>query len=115
MALTRIKISFLNKGYWGSAVVPDEYNSEFVLGLSGSKFVTGKAGTYSMSVVADEYGFLALPTSFGTVSSVWIGGFEVTVETAATISFTNASGKTSSYNIYKTGRSGLGSITMEIK
>lgn len=109
------KISFLNKGYWGSAAVPDEYNSEFVLGLSGSKFVTGKAGTYSMSVVADEYGFLALPTSFGTVSSVWIGGFEVTVETAATISFTNASGKTSSYNIYKTGRSGLGSITMEIK
>jgi hypothetical protein len=109
------KISFLNKGYWGSATVPDEYNSEFVLGLSGSKFVTGKAGTYSMSIVADEYGFLALPTSFGTVSSVWIGGFEVTVETAATISFTNASGKTSSYNIYKTGRSGLGSITMEIK
>ena len=109
------KISFLNKGYWGSAAIPDEYNSEFVLGLSGSKFVTGKAGTYSMSVVAGEYGFLALPTSFGTVSSVWIGGFEVTVETAATISFTNASGKTSSYNIYKTGRSGLGSITMEIK
>ena len=109
------KISFLNKGYWGSAAIPDEYNSEFVLGLSGSKFVTGKAGTYSMSVVAGEYGFIALPTSFGTVSSVWIGGFEVTVETAATISFTNESGKTSSYNIYKTGRSGLGSITMEIK
>ena len=109
------KISFLSKGYWGSAAVPDEYNSEFVLGLSGSKFVTGKAGTYSMSVVAGEYGFLALPTSFGTVSSVWIGGFEVTVETAATISFTNASGKTSSYNIYKTGRSGLGSIQIEIK
>lgn len=109
------KISFLNKGYWGSAAVPDEYNSEFILGLSGSKFVTDKAGTYSMSVVAGEYGFLALPTSFGTVSSVWIGGFEVTVETAATISFTNASGKTSSYNIYKTGRSGLGSIQMEIK
>ena len=109
------KISFLNKGYWGSAAIPDEYNSEFVLGLSDSKFVTGKAGTYSMSVVADEYGFFALPTSFGAVSSVWIGGFEVTVETAATISFTNASGKTSSYNIYKTGRSGLGSITMEIK
>ena len=109
------KISFLNKGYWGSAAIPDEYNSEFILGLGSSKFVTGKAGTYSMSVVAGEYGFLALPTSFGTVSSVWIGGFEVTVETAATISFTNASGKTSSYNIYKTGRSGLGSIQMEIK
>ena len=109
------KISFLNKGYWGSAAIPDEYNSEFILGLGSSKFVTGKAGIYSMTVVAGEYGFLALPTSFGTVSSVWIGGFEVTVETAATISFTNASGKTSSYNIYKTGRSGLGSIQMEIK
>ena len=115
MATASKKISFLNKGYWGSAAIPDEYNSEFILGLGSSKFVTGKAGTYSMSVVAGEYGFLALPTSFGTVSSVWIGGFEVTIETAATISFTNASGKTSSYNIYKTGRSSLGSIQMEIK
>lgn len=109
------KISFLNKGYWGSAAVPDEYNSEFVLGLTGNKFVTSKAGTYTMSVLAGEYGYLALPTSFGTISSVWIGGFEVEIETASTISFTNASGKTSSYNIYKTGKSGLGSITMEIK
>ena len=40
------KISFLNKGYWGSAAIPDEYNSEFILGLGSSKFVTGKAGTY---------------------------------------------------------------------
>jgi hypothetical protein len=109
------KISFLNKGYWGSAAEPEEYNSEFVLGFTTSKFVTGKSGIYSMSVLNGEYGYLALPTSFGVVNSVWIGGFEVTIETAATISFTNASGKTSSYNIYKTGKSGLGSISMEIK
>lgn len=109
------KISFLNKGYWGSAVVPDEYNSEFILNLNTNKFVSSKSGTYSINVLSGEYGFLALPASFGTISTVWIGGFEVEIETAATIAFTNASGKTSSYNVYKTTRSGLGSIQLEVK
>jgi hypothetical protein len=109
------KISFLNKGYWGSAAVPDEYNSEFILNLNTNKFVSSKSGTYSINVLSGEYGFLALPTSFGTISTVWIGGFEVEIETAATIAFTNASGNTNSYNIYKTTRSGLGSIQLEVK
>jgi hypothetical protein len=109
------KISFLNKGYWGSAAVPDEYNSEFILNLNTNKFVSSKSGTYSINVLSGEYGFLALPTSFGTISTVWIGGFEVEIETVATIAFTNASGNTNSYNIYKTTRSGLGSIQLEVK
>lgn len=109
------KISFLNKVYWGSAAIPGEYNSAFILGLSNGKLASGKASTYAMTVGAGEYGYLAVPTSFGNISSCWIGGFEVTLENAATISFTNASGHNSSYAIYKTGQAGLGSISMQIK
>lgn len=109
------KISFLNKAYWGSAAIPDEYNSAFVLGLSKSKLTSSKTATYDMTVGAGEYGYLAVPTSFGTISSCWIGGFEVTLENCGAISFTNASGHTSSYTIYKTGQAGLGSISMQIK
>lgn len=109
------KIEFLNKAYWGSATIPTEYNSAFVLGLSDNKFATSKVGTYSMNIGSGEYGFLAVPTSFGTISSVWIGGFEVTIENCGVINFTNTSGGVASYTIYKTSQSGLGSINMEVK
>ena len=68
-----------------------------------------------MTVGAGEYGYLALPTAFGIVTSCWIGGFEVTLTNCGSIAHTNASGNTSSYNIYKTERYGLGAINMEIK
>ena len=108
-------IKFLDKAYWGSAVEPTDYDSAFILALSNSKLASGKNGTYSMTVGSGEYGYLALPTSFGTVASVWIGGFETTLDNCGSIAHTNASGNTSSYTIYKTGRSGLGSINMEVK
>ncbi len=108
-------IKFLNKAYWGSAAEPTDYNSAFILGLSGNKLTSSKNGTYSMTVGAGEYGYLALPTSFGTVTSCWIGGFEVSLTNCGSIAFTNASGNTSSYTIYKTERSGLGAISMEVK
>ena len=50
-----------------------------------------------------------------TISSVWIGGFEVTVDSVGTVSYTNSKGYTRDYNLYKTGKSGLGSISAEIK
>ena len=108
-------IKFLNKAYWGSAVEPTDYDSSFILALSNSKLASGKNGTYSMTVGSGEYGYLALPTSFGTVTSCWIGGFEVSLANCGTIAHTNASGNTSSYTIYKTERSGLGAISMEVK
>ena len=51
----------------------------------------------------------------GQIASVYIGGFETTVENCGDISFTNASGGNSVYNIVRTSRQGLGSITMEVK
>ena len=108
-------IKFLDKAYWGSAVEPTDYDSAFILALSNSKLASGKTGTYSMTVGSGEYGYLALPTSFGTVASCWIGGFEVSLTNCGSIAHTNASGNTSSYTIYKTERSGLGAISMEVK
>lgn len=108
-------ISFKNKIYWGSAAIPDEFNSAFILGLSKNQFATAKKGSYSLTVGSGEYGFIAFPSSFGNLATVWIGGFETTVENCGSISFTNASGGVVTYSIYRTGRSGLGSITMEVK
>ena len=107
-------ITFLDKIYWGSKG-KSSMTSEFILSLSDSKFATAKAGTYSMTIPTGEYGYIAIPSSFGVLSSVWIGGFEATVLDRGEIDFTNASGYTSKYKIYRTGRAGLGSITMQIK
>jgi hypothetical protein len=110
-----ISISFRNKTYWGSAAIPDDYDSSFILELSKNQFATSKTGKYEMTVGAGEYGFITFPSSFGKLLSVWIGGFEVTVEDCGSISFTNASGGVVTYSIYRTGKSGLGTITMEVK
>lgn len=108
------KISFLNKIYFGSSVEPSEYNSAFILGLSGSQFASSKSNTVTLNVGSSEYGYFAMPTSFGTVNTVNIGGFDTDVENLGAVSFTNASGNTSSYTVYRLGRTGLGNITMKI-
>lgn len=110
-----ISIAFRNKIYFGGAAEPAEYDSAFILALAGKQFATAKKGSYAVTVGAGQYGYIAFPSSFGTLASVYIGGFETTVESCGTISFTNASGGVASYNIYRTGRQGLGSITMEVK
>ena len=114
-ASKNISISFRNKIYYGSASIPSSFDSAFILGLSNKQFATGKNGTYTVNVANNEYGFLAFPSSFGNISSVYIGGFDTEVVNCGTISFTNASGGTTNYNIYRTGRDGLGTIKMEIK
>lgn len=108
-------ISFKNKTYWGSAALQDTYDSAFILGLSNKQFSTAKKGTYSMTVADGEYGFLTMPKSYGNVDSTWIGGFEVELTKVGDISFENASGGIANYSIYRTGKSGLGAITMEVK
>ena len=114
-ASKNISISFRNKIYYGSASIPSSFDSAFILGLSNKQFATSKNGTYTVNVASNEYGFLAFPSSFGNISSVYIGGFDTEVVNCGTISFTNASGGTTNYNIYRTGRDGLGTIKMEIK
>ena len=110
-----VSIEFRNKIYYGSSAIPSNFNSAFILGLSNKQFATSKSGSFDITVGSNEYGFIAFPSSFGTLSSVKIGGFNTDVINCGTISFTNASGGTTNYNIYRTGRHSLGAITMEIK
>lgn len=108
------KISFLNKGYWGSAAIPNEYNSEFILGLANNKFISSNKGDYNFNVGAGEYGYFAVPTTM-KFTTIWVNGFQADVNEVATVSFTNASGHTSTYTILKTSQSALGSFTATVK
>lgn len=108
------KISFLNKGYWGSAAIPDEYNSEFILGLTNNKFISSNKGDYNFNVGAGEYGYFAVPSTM-KFTTIWVNGFQADIEEVTTVSFTNASGHTSTYTILKTSQSALGSFTATVK
>ena len=108
------KISFLNKGYWGSSAIPNEYNSEFILGLTNNKFISSNKGDYNFNVGAGEYGYFAVPSTM-KFTTIWVNGFQADVEEVATVSFTNASGHTSTYTILKTSQSALGSFTATVK
>ena len=112
-ASSSVSYSFLNKVFWGSAST-GIYNSAFINALSNKKLASAIKGTYSFNIASGEYGFWAVPSNM-TISSVWIGGFEVTVDDLGIVSYTNAQGYTRDYRIYKTGKSGLGAISAEIK
>ena len=113
-ASSSVSYKFLNNIFWGSASVAETYDSAFISALSNKKLASAVKGTYSFNIASGEYGFWAVPSNM-TISSVWIGGFEVTVDSLGTVSYTNAQGYTRDYKLYKTGKSGLGAISAEIK
>ena len=112
-ASSSVSYSFLNNVFWGSAST-GIYNSAFINALSNKKLASAIKGTYSFNIASGEYGFWAVPSNM-SISTVWIGGFEVTVDDLGIVSYTNAQGYTRDYRIYKTGKSGLGAISAEIK
>ena len=113
-ASSSVSYKFLNNVFWGSAPTAETYDSAFISALSNKKLTSTVKGTYSFNIASGEYGFWAVPSNM-TISSVWIGGFEVTVDSLGTVSYTNAQGYTRDYKLYKTGKSGLGAISAEIK
>ena len=112
-ASSSVSYKFLNNVFWGSAST-GIYNSAFINALSNKKLASAVKGTYSFNIASGEYGFWAVPSNM-TIPSVWIGGFEVTVDDLGIVSYTNAQGYTRDYRIYKTGKASLGAISAEIK
>ena len=113
-ASSSVSYKFLNNVFWGSASTVETYDSTFISALSNKRLASAVKGTYSFNIASGEYGFWAVPSNM-TISSVWIGGFEVTVDDLGIVSYTNAQGYTRDYKLYKTGKSGLGAISAEIK
>lgn len=112
-ATSSVSYSFQPKVYYGSAAVPNTYDSAFCMGLTSSALKSSKAGTYALNVAANEYGFICMPKSFANIDTLIakVGGFDTEIPRVATVSHTNAKGYTQDYNIFKTANSNLGSIS----
>jgi hypothetical protein len=110
-----ISIQFQRKIYWGNSSTTSDFNSAFILGLPNEKFSSTNRGTFSGTCGNGEYFYICYPNTMPAITSFWISGFEYEVEDCGVISFTNASGNSSSYRITRSTRAGLGSITVEVK
>ena len=114
-ATKNIAINFQRKIYWGNSSTATDFNSAFILGLPNEKFSSTNRGTFSATCGNGEYFYICYPNTMSAITSFWISGFEYEVEDCGVISFTNASGDSSSYRITRSTRAGLGSITVEVK
>lgn len=109
-------ISFKHYIYWGACAEPvGDYDSSFILNLASKRFSTNTKGSYSATLGSGEFLYVAYPATYQLINSWWVGGFEVTTEQIGTIAFTNSSGNTTSFRITRSTKSGLGSITAEVK
>ena len=107
--------NFKHKRYFGVAEVPAEYNSDFILGLSGKEFCTDrKKGAFDLNAGVGQYMFYCFPATYGT-PTFNVGGFDGGFELAATIDFTNASGNTTSFVIWKSENANLGTQSIIVK
>lgn len=106
-------INFMNKVYWGTKAEQEIIDSSFILNLQNNVLSTTKARTISTNLINDEYFYYALPSSLGTPIFT-VGGFEGGFVNVASLEFTNSSGYTTSYNVWRTEHNNLGSMTIVI-
>ena len=105
-------VVFQNRVYYGVSEIPEEVNNTFILSLSRS-LQGSRTKTFSTTSTEDQYIWYAFPSRYGTpVFSV--GGFDGGFTKAASISFTNASGYTEEYAVYRSDNSNLGTKTIKV-
>lgn len=105
-------ISFCNGIYSGAKAAPASYDSTFVRGLAKS-LQNSKLTSVTVTAGAGEYIFYCLPKRMGTCTFK-VGGFEGGFELVDTIPFTNISGYTEDYYIYKSVNANLGNTTVNV-
>ena len=105
-------ISFYNPLYYGAAANPASVDSAFVLALSGKKIQGSVGCSFSVIAGSSQYIWFACPATFSP--SFAVGGFSGGFELVSTFNFTNASGATASYKVYKSQNAALGSTTVVV-
>ena len=105
------KVAFMNGVYYGAAA-ETEITSDFIKKLTRS-LQTTKAKTATITAGTGQYIWYAIPSRYGT-PAFNVGGFDGGFSKARTIDFTNASGYTESYDVWRSDNSGLGATTVKI-
>ena len=106
-----IGFNFLNGRYWGVSN-SNTYDSNFVKSLS-KELSSSRAKTFTVNCGSGQHIFYCIPSSFGTPTFT-VGGFSGGFNKIETIQYTNPSGYTESYDIWKSSNSNLGNTTVVV-
>lgn len=104
-------ITFTNGVYYGAAA-NGAVDSAFINSLTKS-LQTAKAKTFTVTANSGQYIWYALPKSYGTCNFN-VGGFDGGFTLNSTVSFTNASGYTEDYYVYRSDNANLGTQTIKV-
>lgn len=104
-------VYFRRKRHWGVSAT-ETPDSATIAALSGAEFSTSRAQSRGMSPSA-EYLYFAWPSSFGTPSFT-VNGLPVSGWIKTTISYTNPSGHTENYDIYRSQYLQTGTFTVVV-
>ena len=107
-----VAINFYNGRYYGVSR-PGSYDSDFILTLNKT-LTNSRACNFTVNCGVGQYIFFAIPTRFG-IPTFSVGGFEGGFSLVNTLEYTNHSGYTESYDIYRSDYSGLGNTTVVVK
>lgn len=97
-----VALYFKNGVYYGASAIPENIDSEFILGLSAPTLATSRSRTITVTAEEGQYIWYAQPKSFGECKFT-VGGFEGGFTLVDTIKFTNGKGYTNSggYYVYR--------------
>lgn len=105
-------VSFLNGVYYGVSAAPDTIDSAFILGLT-KELTSTRARSVTVDATDGLYIWYCLPVRLGTCAFT-VGGFEGGFDLVDTIDFTNVSGYSESYYVYRSSNASLGSTKVVV-
>lgn len=105
-------VHFYNGVYYGAAEHPETDYNAAILALTKILTATRKR-SFTVTAGTGQYIWYVLPARLGECTFK-VGGFEGGFEMLGTIDFSNASGYTESYRIYRSANAGLGNTTVEV-
>jgi hypothetical protein len=104
-------VTFKQKNYWGASTATAPTDAQ-IIALS-SAFASSRTQTQIVTASA-QYIYFAYPANYGTASFI-VNGLPNTAWNLTTRSFVNASGYSSSYNIYQSQNLLSGTYTISVQ
>ncbi len=110
-----LSFEFRHKVFWGASPIPTEYNSKFILSFRDNEFAVNRFKTdLELTIGVNNYFYYCYPSSWG--EAVFnVGGFDGGVSLVATVQFTNESGYTTPYYVYRSDNPNIGKLNFIVK
>lgn len=103
---------FCNGVYTGAAAAPAAVDSAFIRTLTKT-LQSSRSRTFTANAAEGQYIWYACPAARGT-PVFNVGGFDGGFSKVATLDYTNPSGYTESYQVWRSDNAGLGQTTVKV-